>query len=163
MTPPTLPAQQEYIITRERAREISIRYNFSTLVEQMVDEVCSTPHTPTPTKSVSLTAIEIALRKEDCPSKNVQWTIEKLNQYQEQQEQHCPHTAPRPPCEECIYQSQSAEHDTTIAQTARDQALDEVKKYCLVRSSCCGTVKQLCYDAVISKIESLRTPTKEHP
>jgi len=36
-----------------------------------------------PAKNVSLTAIEIALRKEECPSENVQWAIEHLNRYQE--------------------------------------------------------------------------------
>ena len=49
------------------------------------------PHTPAPEHSVSLTAIEIALRREDCPSENVQWAIEHLNQYQERQETASPH------------------------------------------------------------------------
>ena len=44
--------------------------------------------TTAPSKSVTLTSIEIALRKEENPSENIQWAIEKLNQYQEQQEQH---------------------------------------------------------------------------
>jgi histidinol-phosphate/aromatic aminotransferase/cobyric acid decarboxylase-like protein len=43
--------------------------------------------TPTPQKSVSLTAIEIALRKEENPSEYVQWAIEHLNRYQEQEAQ----------------------------------------------------------------------------
>jgi len=32
---------------------------------------------------------------------------------------------PRPPCEECIYQSQSAEHDAKVAKAERKKALDE--------------------------------------
>lgn len=33
---------------------------------------------------------------------------------------------PRPPCEECIYQSQSAEHDAAVAKAERERVLDEV-------------------------------------
>jgi hypothetical protein len=52
-----------------------------------IDKFRSRP-TPASAYSASLTAIEIALRKEEIPSENVQWAIEKLNQYQENQEGH---------------------------------------------------------------------------
>jgi len=48
MTPQQPQQEQEYLITRSRAREISIRYNFPSLVEQMVDEVCSRPSPAAP-------------------------------------------------------------------------------------------------------------------
>jgi len=46
----------------------------------------------------------------------------------------CPHdtrsrphnSTPRPPCEECIYQAQSAEHDATVAKVERERFLKEI-------------------------------------
>ena len=95
------------------------------------------PHTPT--KSVSLTAIEIALRKDDCPSKSVQWAIEKINQYQENQEQH--DTAIR-----------NAILDDLIETTEEDFIVDFDDNYVIT------------YGDFLFNVESLRTPTtKEHP
>jgi len=38
-----------------------------------------------------------------------------------------PHTStPRPPCEECIYQAQSAEHDAKVAKTERERINNEL-------------------------------------
>lgn len=39
---------------------------------------------------LALTEIEIALRKEESPSENVQWAIERINRLQQESEQ-CPH------------------------------------------------------------------------
>ena len=75
---------------------------FQTIVHSLVP-IRSRP-TPAPAYSASLTSIEIALRKEENPSDNIQWAIEKLNQYQENQEQH----------------------DAAVAAQAREKALDEL-------------------------------------
>jgi hypothetical protein len=100
MTPQ--PAQQEYfLITKDELTRISeIDYGNCDAANRVVAKVRSRP-APAPAHSTSLTAIEIALRKEENPSENVQWAIEKLNRYQENQEHH----------------------DTAVASQAREKVL----------------------------------------
>jgi len=135
MIPTTPLAQQEYIITVEQLDFILGGYgNYAEEVFKTANRIRTRPHTSTPVKSVTLTSIEMALRKEDCPSKNVQWAIEKLNQYQENQEQH----------------------DTAI----RTATLDELHKMILQEKCFDPNPEKPCtrnYDCVGHVIEILRT------
>jgi hypothetical protein len=153
MTPPTPQPQQEYITDSESLSALADYFNaaingdddkskLNRLWDVQMQIIRSRPHTPT--KSVTLTAIEIALRKEDCPSKSVQWAIEKLNQYQEQQEQH----------------------DTAIRNATLDAIQEHAIKAGFVRYDNKGRICNYTYinpKRLLQKIESLRTQTQEHP
>jgi flagellar biosynthesis/type III secretory pathway protein FliH len=89
---------------------------------------------PAPVYSASLTAIEIALRKEEIPSENVQWAIEKLNQYQENQEHH----------------------DAAIAAQAREKVLKELYEYA------CNNPHGQGFASGVDEFRKLRS-TKEQP
>ena len=90
-----------------------------------------TPAPPHPLEP-ALTEIEIALRKEENPSENVQWAIERLNRLQE----------------EC------ASHSTTPSE--REQVLDElndwIHSFNFISVSSCPTI----FD-VLEKIAELRS------
>jgi len=78
-----------------------------------------------------------------------------------------PHTPapgkPRPPCEECVYQARSVEHDAQVAKAEREQVLESIHKrtFQMRHRASSEEVNNeavvLDYSAVYELLQSLRT------
>lgn len=84
--------QPQYIITEELVKDVENGFKYGVegtmpTSNELVDALRSHPFQSERDKNVfsgepALTEIEIALRKEESPSENIQWAIERLNQVQ---------------------------------------------------------------------------------